>query len=124
MSVGNIWSMREAAVGLMAIVVSVAVMMARSVVYSRSQHDKRLSFLDDVGREFRTFFAAQVGHRVDGSRGDEKGIAGFENYGRPAVQPIFQLAFNDIGDFFPGMAVPGEGRSSGEVHQHLDHFAS
>jgi hypothetical protein len=61
---------------------------------------------------------------VECSRGDEQHLTGLDRQWRLAVELIFQLAFDDIDDFFTRMRVPWGDQARGELDEHLVHLAS
>ena len=71
---------------------------------SLAQHEKRLAFLDDVGGELAGIAAADVLHFVGRTVRDEQHLAGLDGHRRPTVEPIFQLALDDVDELLAGMA--------------------
>src|SRR5262249_29449612 len=91
---------------------------------SLDQLEERHTFLDDIRGELRGVDAADVLRRVDRSGRDEQDVAGLKRHRRPALDLIFQQAFDDINDLFARMPVPAERHSRGEIYAHLDDLAS
>src|SRR5215207_9486835 len=69
----------------------------------RTEGDERLALFDEIRGELRGVAGADVLRRVDRSGRDEKSFADLERHRRPALEPILQQAFNDVGDLFPRM---------------------
>jgi hypothetical protein len=88
---------------------------------SLAAHEERLPFF---GGKLRRVAAADVLHRVRYSGRDEQRVAGLEHHRRPALERVLQQAFDDVGDLFARMRVPGGGPSRRDLDERLNDIAS
>ena len=86
--------------------------------------DQGFPLLDDVGRKFRAFIAADVSCAVNRSRRDEEDIPGLQRHRRLALESVLPRPLEDIDDLLAGMPVTRGDRSRIQFNAHLDHFAS
>src|SRR5262249_39589390 len=91
---------------------------------SLRQFDERLALLDEVGAQLGGVDAADILRRVYRSGRDEQHVASLERYGLLGLELIFDEAFDDVDDFFPGVLMLGECRSGGDINANLDDLAS
>src|SRR6185436_20978567 len=81
---------------------------------SFGQHEERLSFFDNIGRELGPVAAADILCCVNCSRRDEQDIARLDGR-RLVVDLILQRPFQDVDDLFARMCVPGSNVSGVEI---------
>src|SRR5262249_53191209 len=91
---------------------------------SLDERDERLALFDDVRRELRRVFGADVADTVDGSGRNEQDVPCAERRRLPAVDLVLQGPFEDVDDLFARMRVPDERRLRGEVDAVLDDLSS
>jgi hypothetical protein len=90
---------------------------------SLGQREERLTFLHDIGGEFRRVAAAGIPDRVSRPGWDGQGLTGVERLRRLAFDLILQRPFGDVDDLFTRMGVLDQRRFGADVDTRLDDLA-